>query len=318
MPNTVFAPIEIMVGDIEAVFRTATTGFFLKTPAIDNRSPEFNSHEMEQSSMKMKENRGFAVVTGASSGIGLELARVFAKNGYDLFVTSEDDRLQQVIPDLEGLGVQVSSVQADLAEYDEVEKLWKAVEATGRNVDAIAINAGVGVGGKFAETDLEEELNLVQLNVTSSVHLAKRVVQHMVRRGAGKILFTSSIAGTMPTPLETVYGASKAFLLSFSKSLGYELKENGITVTALQPGPTDTDFFRRAGMEDTKVGSESKYINDPAEVAQQGFDALMEGKDHIYASSMQTKVQGELGRFVPESVKAEMHRKEAEPKSGTR
>lgn len=261
--------------------------------------------------------RKFAVVTGASSGIGYELARVFAKNDYDLLVTSNSGKLQQVLPDFEGLGVQVESVEADLAEYDGVEKLWQAVEATGRDLDAIAINAGVGVGGKFSETDLEEELNLVQLNVTCSVHLAKRAVQHMLPRRKGRILFTSSIAGTMPTPLETVYGASKAFVLSLSKSLRYELKDDGITVTALQPGPTDTDFFRRAGMENTKVGSESKYTNDPAEVAQQGFDAMMSGEDHIYASSFQTKAQGELGKFIPESVKAKMHEKEAQPKTGT-
>jgi uncharacterized protein len=264
----------------------------------------------------MKENSGkFAVITGASSGIGYELARVFGKNGYDLLVTSEDEGLQKAVAELQELGVNIESVQADLAEYDGVEQLWAAVKASGRPVDAIAINAGVGIGGNFVETDLDEELNLIQLNVTSTVHLAKRVVQDMVARGSGKILFTSSIAGTMPTPLEAVYGASKAFVLSFSRSLRHELKDTGIAVTALQPGPTDTNFFHRAGMDDTEVGSTGKYTNDPAEVAQHGVDALMNNEDHIYASSMKTKVQGELGRFVPESVKAEQHRKQAEPKS---
>ncbi len=137
----------------------------------------------------------------------------------------------------------------------------------------------------------------------------------MLANGTGKILITSSIAGEMPAPLEAVYGASKAFDLSFSKALNYELKDSGITVTALQPGPTNTDFFRRAEMEDTKVGSEGKYTNDPAEVAQQGYEALMSGKDHVFASSMKTKVQGELSKFMPESVKAAMHEKQAEPKS---
>ena len=216
----------------------------------------------------MKENSGkFAVITGASSGIGYELARVFGKNGYDLLVTSEDEGLQRAVTELQDLGVNIESVQADLAEYDGVEQLWAAVKASGRPVDAIAINAGVGVGGNFVETDLDEELNLIQLNVTSTVHLAKRVVQDMVARGSGKILFTSSIAGTMPTPLEAVYGASKAFVLSFSRSLRHELKEStGIAVTALQPGPTDTNFFHRAGMDDTEVGSR-EITNDPAEVA---------------------------------------------------
>ncbi|HZR56609.1 MAG TPA: SDR family oxidoreductase [Terriglobales bacterium] len=266
----------------------------------------------------MNSSNRFAVVTGASSGIGYELARVFAKNGYDLLVTAENSDLTNAVHDLKRVGTEVQSIQADLASYEGVEKLWQAIQSTGRPIDAIAINAGVGVGGNFIETDLQEELNLIQLNVTSTVHLAKYVVKEMVSRGSGRILFTSSIAGTMPTPLEAVYGASKAFVLSFSQSLRYELKDTGVSVTALQPGPTDTNFFRRAGMEDTKVGSEGKHTNDPAEVAQQGYEALMSGKDHIYASSLKTKIQGELGKFVPESIKAEQHRKQAEPKSGTR
>src|SRR4051794_1180876 len=260
-------------------------------------------------------NRRFAVVTGASKGIGHELARVFAKNGYDLLITADSEQIEDAGRELDNLGVQVQTVQADLAKYEGVEKLWSAVEATGRPVDVIAINAGVGVGGKFIETDLEEELNLVQLNVTSTVHLAKLVVRQMASRGAGKILLTSSIAGTMPTPLEAVYGASKAFVLSLAKSLRYELDDIGITVTALQPGPTDTNFFHRAGMDDTEVGSEGKYTNDPAEVAQQGYDALMDNKDHVFASSLITKIEGEVGKFVPESLKAEQHRKQAEKKA---
>jgi len=275
-----------------------------------------------KASQEMRVNEKFAVVTGASSGIGRELARVFARNGFDLLITAENQEIHNTPAEIAQADTDIQAVQADLAKYEGVEKLWQAVQTVGRPLDAIAINAGVGVGGRFVETDLEEELNLIQLNVTSSVHLAKLAVREMVSRGSGKILFTSSIAGTMPAPLEAVYGASKAFVLSFSKSLGYELKDNGITVTALQPGPTDTDFFRRAGMEDTKLGTEGKYTNDPAAVAQQGFDAMMEGKDHIYSSSMKTKMQGELGRFIPEAVKADMHRKqaepnEAEPKTGT-
>jgi uncharacterized protein len=257
----------------------------------------------------------FAVITGASSGIGYELARVFAQNGYDLLVNSGSERIEDAGQKLQGLGVDVQTVEADLATYEGVEKLWREIEASGRGVDAIAINAGVGVGGDFArETNLEDELRLIELNVTSTVHLAKRVLRSMLARRAGKVLFTSSIAGTMPTPLEAVYGASKAFVLSFAQSLRNELKDSGISVTALQPGPTNTEFFHRAGMDNTEVGSEGKYTNDPAEVAQQGYEALMAGKDHIYSSSLKTKLQGELGKFVPESVKAEQHRKMAEEK----
>jgi short-subunit dehydrogenase len=257
----------------------------------------------------------FAVVTGASSGIGYHLAKVFAENGFDLLIAAENPEISHATRELQNLGIQVESVQADLAEYGGVEQLWSAIQATGRPVDAIAINAGVGVGGDFTrETDLDDELNLIQLNVASTVHLAKRVLPGMVARGQGKVLITSSIAGSMPTPLEAVYGASKAFGLSFAQSLRNELKDTGVTVTALQPGPTNTNFFKRAGLEDTEVGSTGKYTNEPADVARQGYEALMEGKDHIYASSLKTKLQGELGKFVPESVKAEQHRKMAEPK----
>jgi short-subunit dehydrogenase len=174
-------------------------------------------------------DRSFAVVTGASSGIGYELARVFAENGYDLIVNSASQQIEGAASDLRNIGgSSVQAVQADLSTYDGVEELWRAIQETGRSVDAMAINAGVGVGGDFArETDLDAELRLIQLNVKSTVHLAKRVLPGMVSRGAGRILFTSSIAGTMPTPLEAVYGASKAFVLSFSQSLRHELKDTG-------------------------------------------------------------------------------------------
>ena len=263
----------------------------------------------------MDEIRPFAVVTGASSGIGYYLARVFAENGYDLFVAADSEKINAVLPDFETFNVEVQSLQVDLASYEGVEELWIALDATGRDVDAIAINAGIGVGGDFArETDLKEELKLIQLNVTSTVHLAKRVLHQMVARDKGKILFTSSIAGDMPTPLEAVYGASKAFVQSFAQSLRSELEGTGITITALQPGPTDTNFFHRAGLDNTEVGSTGKNTNDPEEVARQGYKALMEGKDHVYASSLKTKLQGEIGKLVPKSIKAEQHKKMSKPK----
>jgi uncharacterized protein len=265
----------------------------------------------------MSRNNMFAVITGASTGIGLALGRVFAKNGYDLLIAAENPELESAATQLRSLGTQVQAVQADLTKYEEVERLWSAIQVSGRVLDVAAINAGVGVGGKFAETDLEKELKLIQLNVVSTVHLAKRVVRDMLERRSGRILFTSSIAGTMPTPLEAVYGASKGFVLSFAKSLRYELQDEGITVTALQPGPTDTEFFHRAGMDNTNLGQEGKYDNDPDDVAQQAYDALMSGDDHVYAASMKVKAQGELGKFIPESVKAKAHQKQAEPKTGT-
>lgn len=259
--------------------------------------------------------RPLAVVTGASSGIGYELAKQFAQNGFDLLVTAQSSGVNEVVPTLEKLGAQVETVQADLATYDGVEELYQAIKNVGRPVDAIAINAGVGVGGDFArETDLQAELNLINLNVVSAVHLAKRVLKDMVDRNQGRVLFTASIASLMPGPFEAVYAASKAFIHSFSEAIRNELKDTGITITALMPGPTETNFFHRAGMDDTKVGSEKK--DDPAQVAEQGFKALMEDRDDVIAGSLKTKAQATVSKVLPEPVKAEQHRKLSEPGSG--
>ncbi|MFI7033423.1 SDR family NAD(P)-dependent oxidoreductase [Microbispora rosea] len=259
--------------------------------------------------------RPLALVTGASSGIGYELARQFAQHGFDVVVTAEDAELDTAAESLKEYGGQVMPVRADLTRYDEVERLWTATVAAGRPLDAVAVNAGVGVGGAFArETSLEAELTLIDLNVTSSVHLTKRAVAAMAGRGKGKILFTSSVAALTPGPFEAVYAASKAFLHSFAEALRNELKDSGVTVTSLLPGPTDTEFFERAGMEDTRVGSGKK--DDPAEVARQGFDALMKGDDKVVAGSFVNKVQGVAGRVTPDTAKAAMHRRMAEPGKG--
>lgn len=258
--------------------------------------------------------RPLAVVTGASSGIGYELAKQFAQNGFDLLVTATGSSINEAAQAFKELGANVETVQTDLATYDGVETLYNKIKALGQPVEAIAINAGVGVGGEFArETDLQDELNLINLNVVSSVHLAKRVVKDMVERGKGRILFTSSIAALMPGPFEAVYAASKAFIHSFSSALRNELKDKGVTVTALMPGPTDTNFFHRAGMDDTKVGASQK--DDPAVVAKQGFEALMKDLDDAIAGSLKTKIQGAVSKVLPNTVNAEQHRKLSEPGS---
>ena len=257
--------------------------------------------------------KGLAVVTGASSGIGLELAKILSTEGYDLIVCSAGARLDGTMGALEGHGGKVTEVQADLATREGVDKLWAACEAAGAPVEIACINAGVGVGGLFVETSLDEELNLVALNCGHTVHLAKHVARQMAGRGAGKILFTASIAGEMVAPREAVYAASKAFVLSFSHSLRYELKDTGVTVTALQPGPTDTDFFHRAGMDDTDVGTKGKKESEPDTVARQGYDALMAGKDHVYAASLTTKLEGAMANLVPGVLKGKMHDDMAKP-----
>ncbi|MFB7864425.1 SDR family NAD(P)-dependent oxidoreductase [Streptomyces sp. NPDC056069] len=256
-----------------------------------------------------------AVVTGASSGIGYELARQLAERGYDLVVNAEDDvRLQEAAQRLRRVGAQVEVVRADLRQYEDAERLWRTVVARGRPVSVVALNAGVGRGGAFAETDLADELEIVDLNVRSTVHLAKRAVRHMVERDEGSVLITSSIASTMPGSFQAVYNASKSFLQSFSQALQNELEDSGVSVTALMPGPTETDFFRRADMLDTKVGRQDK--DDPADVARQGLEAMESGDDKVVAGSVKTKTQEFLNKVLPDALKADMHRRMAEPGTG--
>jgi short-subunit dehydrogenase len=264
--------------------------------------------------MENGQNRQLAVVTGASSGIGFELAKVFAAEGFDLLIAAEDGELTTALDELKGSGVSVEAHRVDLATEAGVIELYRHIQNTGRPVDALALNAGIGAGGAFAtETELADELKLIDLNVRSTVHLCKLVVADMVERDAGRILFTSSIASTMPGAFQAVYNASKSFVQSFSLAIRNELKDTGVTVTALMPGPTDTEFFERAEMEDTKVGADEK--DDPAEVARQGYDALMAGKEKVVGGSFKNKVQTVAGKVIPDSKKAEMHRQMAEPGS---
>src|SRR5947199_2033712 len=227
--------------------------------------------------------RPLALVTGASSGIGFELAKQFADHGFDLVVAAEDDELADAARELAARGVQVEPVRVDLSNGEGVDELYQHVVESGRPLDAAALNAGIGSGGGFDETPLEQELRLVDLNVRSTVQLAKYVTRDMAGRGEGRILFTSSIASTMPGTYSAVYNASKSFVPSFALALRAELQDRGVSVTALMPGPTDTEFFERAGMTDTKLGSSDK--DDPADVARDGVGALMAGKEpHEWAS----------------------------------
>lgn len=264
----------------------------------------------------MTETTPLALVTGASSGIGHELAKQFAQNGFDLVITAEDAALQAVAVELTGGDdpVRVETVQADLRTSAGVEQLYAAVVATGRPLAAAALNAGVGQGGAFIDNDLADELEIIDLNITSTVHLAKLVLRDMVARNDGKVLITSSIASTMPGSFQAVYNASKSFLQSFSEAVQSELKDTEVTITALMPGPTETNFFHRAEMDDTKMGQASK--DDPAQVAAQGFKAMMAGDDKVVAGSLTTKAQEAANKVLPDKVKAAAHRKLAEPGSG--
>jgi short-subunit dehydrogenase len=264
--------------------------------------------------METSSARPLALVTGASSGIGLELARQFAQNGFDLVLAAEDDELTEAARRVKSSGATVEAVRVDLATSEGVDELWRRVSEDSRPLAAAALNAGVGAGGAFTDIDLDDELRLIDLNVRSTVHLAKHVVRHMVGRNEGRILFTSSIGATQPGAFHAVYNASKSFVQSFALALREELKDTQVTVTSLMPGPTDTEFFERADLEDTRVGA-SEGKDDPEDVARQGFEAMMNGEEQIVAGSLTTKLMGRSGRFVPDSVKAAMHRKMAEPGS---
>lgn len=261
----------------------------------------------------MADERPLALVTGASSGIGLELARQFAEHGFDLVICAEDAGIDDAARELSATGAQVEAVHQDLRKPEEVENLWRHVRDVGRPLAAAALNAGVGKGGAFVDTELEDELSLIDLNVSSTVHLAKRVLTDMVTRNSGKVLITSSIASTMPGSYQAVYNASKAFLQSFAVAVKDELKDTDVTITSLMPGPTETNFFRRAGMaENTRIGKSSSK-DDPAAVARQGFKALMAGRERVVASSATTKLQGAVNNVLPDRVKATLHRVIAKP-----
>lgn len=257
--------------------------------------------------------RQLALVTGASTGIGYELARQFLSNGFDTIIVAENDGIHEAAQRLANLGGAVTAEQIDLASRQGVEQLRTAVAALGRSLDAVALNAGIGVGGPFVETDLEQEIRIIDLNVTSMVALAKWIAVDMVQRGQGRILFTSSVIARGPAPFQAVYGASKAFVQSFGQALRNELRDTGVAVTTLLPGPTETPFFERAELLDTKVGAEEK--DDPAQVAGQGFKAMMKGEGNVLGGSLKSRIMGLGSNVMPDAAGAEFNRHLSEPGS---
>ncbi|HEY0413373.1 MAG TPA: SDR family NAD(P)-dependent oxidoreductase [Allosphingosinicella sp.] len=248
-----------------------------------------------------------AIVTGASSGIGLELAKLAARDGYDLVVAA-DTPLVDASGELRGLGVEVTNVETDLSTFDGVDRLLDAVG--GRRIDALFANAGHGLGRAFLEQEPAEWRHVVNTNITGTLYLVQKVARAMVARGQGRILITGSIAGHIAGAFQAVYNGSKAFVDSFADALNNELKDSGVTVTCLKPGATETEFFARADMMDTKVGTMKK--DDPADVAKTGYDAMMKGERSVI-HGLSNKLQVATASVLGGGVSAEMHRKQAEP-----
>ena len=260
------------------------------------------------------QTKPLALVTGASSGIGLELARQFAQHGFDVVVNAEDAAIETAAVALRTAGAEVHAVQADLRTSEGVDLLWTRVQSVGRPLQAAAINAGVGEGGAFVDTEWAADLEIMELNVVSTARLIKLVLQDMTARDEGRVLVTSSIASTQPGSYQPVYNASKSFVQSLTEAVQDELKDKGsaVTVTSLMPGPTDTNFFSRAHMLATGMGQGPK--DDPADVAAQGFEALMAGERRVVAASLAVKAMEAANKVLPDAVKALGNRVFAKPR----
>ena len=256
-------------------------------------------------------SRGLGVVTGASTGIGFELARCCAADGYDLIICADEPEIEAAAAKLRN-GVEVRTVNADLSTEQGVDTLLQAVGT--RDIDILIANAGVGARGAFLDQPWEDSRRVIMTNVLGTMALLHKAGQKMRARGKGRILVTGSIAGHMPGSFHSVYNGSKAFLDNFCFALADELHDSEMTITCLMPGPTDTEFFARAGLEDTALGaSDSKA--DPADVARKGYDAMMRG-DREVVPGLMNKVQSKLAGVVPESWIARVHRSMARPGSG--
>ncbi|WP_028473849.1 SDR family NAD(P)-dependent oxidoreductase [Nocardioides alkalitolerans] len=257
-----------------------------------------------------------ALITGASSGIGLEMARDLYQRGYDLLIVGSSERIDEAAAELRGPDPTtertIIPVRADLTTYDGVEDVWTAFTDLDRPLDAALLNAGMGIGGAFVDTDLDDELKMIALNCTSQVHLAKRVIPLLVTQGHGRVLFTSSVSATTATPYEPVYGPTRSFVFSFANGLREELRGTGVSVTTLLPGATDSGFHGKAGMGDTKFG-DNTWKNDRRDVARQGVEAMLKGRPHVIGGNRATKRTGLLNKFLPETYKARRQGKQARP-----
>jgi short-subunit dehydrogenase len=252
--------------------------------------------------------RPLAVVTGASAGIGYELAKLCAQNGFDLVVAADQPKIVHAAQEFRLLGADAEPIETDLATIEGVDRLYASIG--GRPVAALLANAGHGLGKAFLDQDFQDVRHVIDTNITGTIYLIQKVGRDMRARRAGRILITGSIAGFIPGAYQAVYNGTKAFIDSFSFAIRNELKETGVTVTCLMPGATETEFFERADMMDTKVGTMKK--DDPADVAKTGFDAMMRGAGDVVAG-WQNKLQTAIASVTPAGLLAEQHRRQAKP-----
>lgn len=258
----------------------------------------------------VRTDRPLAVITGASSGIGYELAKCCAREDSDLIIAADEPQIEAAARDFRELGAQVETLEADLATLEGVDKLYELTQ--GRPVGVLIANAGRGLGNGFLDQDFDDVMRVVNTNITGTIYLIHRIGRDMRARRDGKILIVGSIAGFIPGTFQAAYNASKAFIDSFSFALRAEVADSGVSVTCLMPGATETSFFERAGLLDTRLGQSKK--DDPAEVAAIGFRAMMRGDGDV-VSGWHNKLQSALANITPASVLAEQHRKQVAPGS---
>jgi short-subunit dehydrogenase len=256
----------------------------------------------------------FAIVTGASTGIGFELAHLAARDGYDLLIVADEPLINNAAADLRQHGVNVEAVEADLARFEGIDKLLDT--AGGRSIDVLCANAGHGLGHAFLDQQPSDWRHVIDTNIVGTLYLVQKVLKQMTARGRGKVMLTGSIAGFMPGTYQAVYNGTKAFIDSFADALRAELENEGhgdVTITNLMPGATETEFFDRAGMGDTSVGTAKK--DDPAKVASDGWTHMMHGGGDI-VSGWKNKIQAAAAHVLPHGVTAALHKGMAEPGSG--
>jgi hypothetical protein len=256
----------------------------------------------------------YALITGASMGIGYELAKLFAQDGYNIIAVSRtEEDLNRVAEEIkEQYGVQVEVIVKDLFGEKAATELYEEVKSRGLQVEVLVNDAGQGVYGLFDETDIEEQMKIIHLNIVSLTRLTYHFVKEMKARNSGKILQLGSVVSEMPAPYQAVYGGTKAYVLNFTEALINEVKDFNITITTLQPGATDTDFFNKAGAQESKIVQDKSSLADPAKVAKDGYEALMKGDDEV-VSGFKNKASVAMGNVIPDTMLAKQMEKQSEP-----